>query len=58
MVRHWPGGVSGGPSVSHSNGVDTIRVTGNHATVRKKDLKIFISNGPLLRRRPHPLFRA
>jgi predicted RNA polymerase sigma factor len=30
-------------------------VTGNHATVRKKDLKIFISNGPLLRRRPPAL---
>jgi hypothetical protein len=28
-------------------------VNGNRATVRKKDLKIFISNGPLLRPRPH-----
>jgi len=25
----------------------------DHATVRNRDLKIFISNGPLLRRRPH-----
>jgi hypothetical protein len=30
-------------AVLHLNSVDTIRVTGNHATVRKKDLKIFIS---------------
>jgi hypothetical protein len=28
-------------AVSHSNGVDTIPLAGNHATVQNKDLKIY-----------------
>jgi hypothetical protein len=52
-VFEWRGRSGHAGAVSHSNSVDTNRMTGNHATVPKKDSKIFISNGPLLRRRPH-----